>query len=84
MRKGRLTILASVRKSGKWSLIDLLRSLPVTRLIASHDLDLVKCLCDRVVVLNAGKIVADGRTGDILGDEALLEANGLTGNGHKP
>jgi cobalt/nickel transport system ATP-binding protein len=75
---------SSLDPRGKWSLIDLLRSLPVTRIIASHDLDLVKCLCDRVVVLNAGKIVADGRAGDILGDEALLEAHGLTGNGYKP
>jgi cobalt/nickel transport system ATP-binding protein len=68
---------SSLDPRGKWALIDLLRSLPVTKIIASHDLDLVACLCDRVIILDEGKIVADGKTKDILGNEKLLGGHGL-------
>ncbi|MCX5993754.1 MAG: ABC transporter ATP-binding protein [Chloroflexi bacterium] len=68
---------SSLDPRGKWALIDLLQKLPVTRIIASHDLDLVRCLCSRTVLLDYGRIVADGGTSTILGDEALLRAHGL-------
>jgi cobalt/nickel transport system ATP-binding protein len=68
---------SSLDPRGKWALIELLQKLPVTKIIASHDLDMVRCLCGRTVLLDAGRIVADGRTSDILNDEALLKANGL-------
>jgi cobalt/nickel transport system ATP-binding protein len=68
---------SSLDPRGKWALIELLRSLPVTKIIASHDLDLVACLCDRVVILDEGKIVADGTTEEILGNEKLLGGHGL-------
>lgn len=58
-------------------LIDLLHELPQTMLIATHDLGLVKRLTTRTVILNRGKIAADGPTPEILADEQLLEANGL-------
>ncbi|MBN1374971.1 MAG: ABC transporter ATP-binding protein [Dehalococcoidia bacterium] len=74
---------SSLDPRGKWSLIELLKSLPVTRIVASHDLDLVKCLCDRVVILNEGKIVADGSAAEILGNEALLDEHGLGDNRQK-
>jgi len=55
-------------------LIELLKAFPHTRLIASHDLDLVLDLCERTLVLHQGKIYADGPTAEIFADEALLEA----------
>jgi cobalt/nickel transport system ATP-binding protein len=66
---------------GKWRLIELLRSLPVTRIIATHDLELVDALCGRVVVLDAGRIVADGPAAEILENRPLLTAHGLAGPG---
>lgn len=68
---------SSLDPRGKWALIELLRSLPATKIIASHDLDLVACLCDRVVILDEGKIVADGKAERILGDKELLKMHGL-------
>jgi cobalt/nickel transport system ATP-binding protein len=57
-------------------LIGLLGSLPPAMLIASHDLDLVLELCGRVLLLDAGRIVADGPARAILGDRHLMEAHG--------
>ena len=68
---------SSLDPRGKWALIELLRSLPVTNIIASHDLNLVACLCDRVVILDEGKIFADGKAGEILGNKGLLSSHGL-------
>ena len=68
---------SSLDPRGKWALIELLRSLPVTKIIASHDLDLVACLCDRVVILDEGNIVADGKVEEILGNKGLLRNHGL-------
>ena len=62
---------------GKWSLINLLDKLPITKIIASHDLELVKALCQRVVILDRGEIVAQGDTASTLGDISLLCAHGL-------
>ena len=61
----------------KWSLVELLNGLPITKIIATHDLELVKALCHRTVVMDEGKIVADGRTESILDDILLLRAHGL-------
>ncbi|MFQ6048168.1 MAG: energy-coupling factor ABC transporter ATP-binding protein [Phycisphaerae bacterium] len=58
-------------------LMGLLAGLKTTMLIASHDLDLIAELCDRVVVLDGGRTVAEGPTGAILADAALMEAHGL-------
>ncbi|MFA5079042.1 MAG: ATP-binding cassette domain-containing protein [Dehalococcoidia bacterium] len=68
---------SSLDPRGKWALTELLRNIHVTKIIASHDLDLVSCLCDRVVVLNEGKIVADGIAKQILSDKRLLAEHGL-------
>lgn len=58
-------------------LIGLLKELPQTLLIATHDLDLVSQLATRVIVLRKGKIAADGTCQEILGNEALLYENDL-------
>jgi cobalt/nickel transport system ATP-binding protein len=68
---------SSLDPRGKWALIELLQELPVTKIIASHDLDMVRCLCGRAVLLDSGRILADGSTDGILGDEVLLRAHGL-------
>lgn len=61
----------------KWSLVELLNGFPITKIIATHDLELVRALCHRTVVMDDGKIAADGKTEIILDDIALLRANGL-------
>ena len=55
--------------------IDTIRSLPQTRLITSHDLDMILDTCERVILLSGGRIVADGPADVILRDKALLEAH---------
>lgn len=54
--------------------IDLLKVFQHTRLIATHDLDLVLDLCERTLVLHEGRIQADGPTSEIFSDHALLAA----------
>ena len=61
----------------KWSLIELLRGLEITKIVASHDLELVQALCHRAIVLDRGVIIADGATSHILADMPLLMAHGL-------
>lgn len=58
-------------------LIDLLATLPQTMLVASHDMLLVRDLCERTVILDQGKIVAEGRTAEILQNTQLLKEHGL-------
>lgn len=58
-------------------LINLLKEFKHTKIIASHDLDLILDVCRRCVVINNGKVIADGATDSILSDKPLLEANNL-------
>jgi energy-coupling factor transporter ATP-binding protein EcfA2 len=62
---------------GKRELKALLRSITATKLIATHDLELVVELCPRVILLDHGEIVADGPTYQLLNDESLMLAHGL-------
>ena len=62
---------------GRRRLIELLRSFNHTKLIVSHDLELVVELCPRSIVLDGGVIVADGPTVELFSDEALMLAHGL-------
>lgn len=57
------------------TVINVIRRLPQTKLIASHDLDMILETCQRVILLSRGKIIADGPTETILRDKTLLEAN---------
>ena len=61
----------------KWSLIEIVKRLPMTKIIASHDLELIEALCQRAIILDGGIIVADGSTTNIFNDVTLLRANGL-------
>lgn len=58
-------------------LIELLKSIPVTKLIATHDLDMALELCDRVLVFKDGKIYAEGSAKQILADKDIMEEAGL-------
>ena len=62
---------------GRKLLIGLLKEFTHTKLIATHDLDLVRQLCTRTLVLQQGKLRADGPTGEIFADHGLMEDCGL-------
>jgi len=62
---------------GRRELIALLRRIGATKLIATHDLELVVELCPRSVILDGGRVIADGHTTTLLGDETLMLAHGL-------
>ena len=57
------------------TVINTINRLPQTKLIASHDLDMILDTCQRVILLSHGAIVADGDAETILRDKALLESN---------
>ncbi len=68
---------ASLDPRGRRSLINLLAELPLTMLVSTHDMAMVKDLFPRMIVMDEGQIVADGETAVLLNDAALLEAHGL-------
>ncbi len=68
---------AGLDPRGRRQLIELLRSLSHTVIVATHDMRLVADVLPRTVVMDGGRIVADGPTSVILGDDALLERHGL-------
>lgn len=75
---------AGLDPRGRRQLIDLLRALPVTMLVSTHDLWLVAELFPRMVVMDDGRVAADGATDELLSQPAFLEAHGLeslTGRG---
>ena len=49
----------------------------LTKMIATHDLELVLETCGRALVLDAGRLIADGPARQLLVDRALMEAHGL-------
>jgi cobalt transport protein ATP-binding subunit len=59
------------------SLIRLLGELPLTMLVSTHDMLMVAELFDRTIIMDEGKVAADGLTANLLRDPALLEAHGL-------
>jgi cobalt/nickel transport system ATP-binding protein len=68
---------SSLDPRGRRQLINLLRELPLTQIIATHDLDMVLQLCPRSILLDGGVVIADGTTRDLLSNEELMLAHGL-------
>jgi cobalt/nickel transport system ATP-binding protein len=58
-------------------LINLLKGFKHTKIIASHDLDLILDVCDRCMIIKQGKVIADGPAEEILLNEPLLKENSL-------
>lgn len=58
-------------------LIQFLQTAHETIMLASHDLELILEVCDRVILLNQGRVIADGIPQKIMSDRSLMEANGL-------
>lgn len=46
-------------------------------LVSTHDMHLVRELFHRMVIMDKGRVIADGATEALLKDTALLEAHGL-------
>ncbi len=63
---------------GKWDIIEVLKGLPITKIVVSHDLEMVEALCQRMVIIDRGRVAADGATADILADKRLLAEHGLS------
>lgn len=68
---------ANLDPRSRRQLIDMLRGFEHTKIIATHDLDMVLDLCERCIVLHEGQVKADGPTADIFRDEQLLEESHL-------
>ncbi len=56
-------------------LINLLAGMNITQIIAGHDLEMIMDICDRIAIVNHGKIVAQGDPGELLANEQLMEEN---------
>jgi cobalt/nickel transport system ATP-binding protein len=59
------------------TLINLLRAMPLTMLVSTHDMLMVCELFPRMVIMDEGQIVADGPTPELMENQALLETHGL-------
>ena len=68
---------AGLDPRGRREFMNLLRHLPVSMLVSTHDMQLVSELFPRLVVLDEGRVVADGATAVLLADAPFLEAHGL-------
>ena len=68
---------AALDPCNRRKVIRAIRELSGTKIVTSHDLDMILDTCDRVILLSDGRIAADGPAKDILTDRALLEAHRL-------
>ena len=68
---------AGLDPRGRRMFLRLLGAMPQTMIVSTHDLLMVKELLPRMVVLDQGRVVADGPSAELLRDAALLEAHGL-------
>jgi cobalt/nickel transport system ATP-binding protein len=68
---------AGLDPASRREFIELVRTLPQTKVIATHDMDLAYELCGRVLVMDGGRIFADGPRDVILGNKELLRAHRL-------
>ncbi len=58
-------------------LCEILQELAVTKILISHDIDIIALLCDRAVVMHQGRIIRDYLTTEFMRDEHLMSINGL-------
>lgn len=58
---------------GRRTMIDLMKGLPQTKIIATHDLEMVLEFCGRMIILKNGKIFAEGNPKELLKDVRLME-----------
>lgn len=69
--------MVSMDPGSRRNFLEMLKGLSQTILIATHDLDLALELCPRTVVMAEGRIIASGKTRDLLRDRDLMESNSL-------
>jgi cobalt/nickel transport system ATP-binding protein len=62
---------------GRRELIRLLKTIEGTKIIATHDLELVLEICNKVILMGKGKVITEGETVRILSNEKLLDENDL-------
>ena len=70
-------VAAALMSVGAHDLVDLLGRLDTTLVVITHDLPLALQACDRVIVLDAGRIVADGPPREVFADDDLLARHRL-------
>lgn len=63
--RSRRKVIALIQRSG------------VTNLIASHDLEFIRELCQKVILMDSGRLIASGEPATILTDRKLMETSGL-------
>ena len=68
---------SSLDPKSRRRVMELLKGFEHTKIITSHDLDMVLETCPRVIVISNGTVAADGRAADILADPELLDRCGL-------
>jgi cobalt/nickel transport system ATP-binding protein len=68
---------ANLDPKSRRSLITMLKTFAHTKIVASHDLDLILDVCQRCIVIREGTVVADGPSTEILSNKTLLEENNL-------
>lgn len=68
---------AALDPKNRRNLIRLMNSFDKLKIITSHDLDFVMDTCTRVILIDNGCVIQDGKTEDILQNEKLLETHGL-------
>lgn len=68
---------ASLDPKARRKVMKIIQGFNHTKIITSHDLDMIMDICDRTIVLKNGKIAADGKTRELLRDEELMDQCGL-------
>ena len=69
--------VANLDPRGRRTFLELISILDATKIIVTHYLEMARELCDRVVLMDRGKVVADGRPAATLSDVGMLEKHGL-------
>ena len=68
---------AALDPKNRRNLIGIIDRFDHLKILTSHDLDFIWDTCSRVILMNGGRVIADGPAKEILSDKELLEANGL-------